>query len=183
MSPPPRHIRRADPTRVLWRRIAAYLVDGAVGTLLVIVAVIGFADLDVVDVADCPDDLPGGRLCVDGPYDDDTVVVADTGAAVAAGALAVGWAVLNDVVLQGLTGATAGKFITAIRTVRPDGSRPGIGRALVRTLLLVIDGLSLVLPLGLWIAMFSRGHRRLGDMAADTYVVRASAAGMPVAVP
>ena len=119
-------------------------------------------------------------MCLDAPTDDDTVTLADTGALVAAAALTVGWVVLNDVLLQGATGATVGKFITGVRTVRPDGRRPGVGRALVRTLMLVVDG---IMPLGLWVALFSQGHRRLGDMVADTYVVKHRYAGAPVELP
>ena len=69
------------------------------------------------------------------------------------------------------------------RVVRPDGGRPGIGKARGRTLLLIIDTISLILPLGLWVAMFSRGHRRIGDMAAGTYVVKSRYAGRPVVLP
>jgi uncharacterized RDD family membrane protein YckC len=182
-APPGRHARRADPTQALWRRIAAYVIDGLAGSLILAVAVVGFADLDTLDTADCPDDLPGGRVCLDAPTDDDTVTLADTGALAAAAALTVGWVALNDVLLQGATGATVGKFITGVRTVRPDGRPPGVGRALVRTLMLVVDSLSLILPLGLWIALFSQGHRRLGDMVAGTYVVKARYAGSPVELP
>jgi uncharacterized RDD family membrane protein YckC len=181
-APPARHARAADPTQVLWRRIAAYVVDGLTGGLIALVVIVAFADLETLDTADCPDDLPGGRVCLDAATDD-TVTLADTGALVAAAGLAVGWVLINDVLIQGATGATTGKFITGVRTVRPDGGRPGAGRALVRTLMLVVDGISLILPLGLWVALFSKGHRRLGDMAADTYVVKARYAGAPVEVP
>jgi uncharacterized RDD family membrane protein YckC len=58
-----------------------------------------------------------------------------------------------------------------------------MGRAFVRTLLLIIDTISCILPIGLWVAIFSRGHRRLGDMAANTYVVKARYAGQPVVLP
>lgn len=182
-APPGRHARPVDPTRALWRRIVAYALDGLAGGLIALVVIVGFADLDTLDTADCPDQLPGGRVCLDAPTDDDTVTVADTGALVAAAALTFGWVVLNDVLLQGLTGATIGKFITGVRTVRPDGGPPGVGRALVRTLMLVVDVINLILPLGLWVAMFSQGHRRLGDMVAGTYVVKARYAGAPVEVP
>lgn len=180
---PGRHARRADPTQVLWRRLAAYVIDGIVGGLVALVVLLVLADFDTLDTADCPDDLPGGRVCLDAPTDDDTVTLADSGALVAAAGLAFGWFLLNDVLIQGVTGATAGKFITGVRTVRPDGRRPGLGRALVRTLLLVVDGISLILPIGAWVALFSRGHRRLGDMVADTYVVKARDAGAPIEVP
>lgn len=181
--PTARHLLRRDPTQVLWRRIFAYAIDGLVAVLLATVIVVGFADLDTVDGTSCPDDLPSGRVCLDTPDDDEAVLVADGGAIAAAAAATILWGLLNNVVLQGLSGATVGKFITAVRTVRVDGRAPGLLRALVRTLLLVIDGISLILPLGLWIAMFSRGHRRVGDMVANTYVVHAQDKGTPVVLP
>jgi uncharacterized RDD family membrane protein YckC len=179
------HLAAADPTKALWRRIFAYLIDGLVGSLVVL-ALLAAADLDTVDAAGCPsDDLPGGRTCIDLPGDDtdDTVVLADRGPLVAAVAVGFGWVLLNDVVLQGLTGATVGKFVTGARVVRPAGQRPGLWRAFVRTLLLPIDLINLILPLGLWVAMFSRGHRRIGDMVGGTYVVKARYAGEPLAIP
>lgn len=181
--PTARHLLRRDPTQVLWRRIFAYAIDGLVGALLAAVIVVGFADLETVDGTSCPDDLPSGRVCLDTPDDDEAVLLADGGPIAVAAAATILLGLLNNVVLQGLTGATVGKFITAVRTVRADGRAPGLGRALVRTLLLVIDGISLILPLGLWVAMFSRGHRRLGDMVANTYVVHSQDAGTPVVLP
>ena len=173
-----------DPTKALWRRIFAYLVDSFVGSLIVLVVFFAFADVDTVDARDCPDDLPSGRACIDASSDDSDdadIVLFDVGAGVAAGGVGLLYVLLNSVVLQGTTGATGGKFLTGARVVKDDGSYPpGMGRAFIRTILLIVDGINLILPLGLWIAMFSRGHRRLGDMAANTYVVKARYAGRPL---
>jgi hypothetical protein len=49
--------------------------------------------------------------------------------------------------------------------------------------LLVIDGLPLVPLVGFITALTSTGHRRVGDMAAKTLVVRSKAKGSPVLVP
>jgi hypothetical protein len=74
--------------------------------------------------------------------------------------------------------------VTGIRTVRDDGRPPGLLKALVRWLLWIVDGFPYVLPLvGFITALTTVGHRRVGDMAAGTYVVRSSAAGSPVVVP
>jgi uncharacterized RDD family membrane protein YckC len=97
--------------------------------------------------------------------------------------VALGWGIINEVLLQGLTGASVDMFVTGARVVKPDGSRPGIGRAFVRNLLWIVDGINLILPIGLWVAMFSRGHRRIGDMVANTYVVKSRFAGYPVRLP
>jgi uncharacterized RDD family membrane protein YckC len=81
--------------------------------------------------------------------------------------------VLYYVLLEGLTGRTAGKVVTGIRVVDArTGGRPGILAALVRTLLRFIDGLFGYL-VGLVVVLNSTGRRRLGDMAARTLVVRA----------
>ena len=177
-----------DPTKALWRRIFAYLIDGLVGSLVVIALASALGDIDTQDARRCPDEIPDDRTCIDltsGSVDDEDeqILLMDTDAlAIAAGAGLV-WVVLNSVVLQGATGATVGKFVTGARVVRPDGRPCGIWKALGRTLMLLVDGITLILPLGLWVAMFSRGHRRLGDMAAGTYVVKARYAGSPVVLP
>jgi uncharacterized RDD family membrane protein YckC len=177
-----------DPTKALWRRIFAYVIDGALGTLIALAVAGALGDVDTADARRCPDQLPDDRLCIDltsgtGDDDDEQILLIDTSAVVIAAGAWLVWVVANNVLLQGTTGATVGKFVTGARVVRPDGGRPGIGRALVRTLLLIVDTISLILPLGLWVAMFSRGHRRIGDMVADTYVVKARYAGRPVVLP
>ncbi|HZM32519.1 MAG TPA: RDD family protein [Acidimicrobiales bacterium] len=173
-----------DPTKALWRRIFAYIVDSFVGSLIVLVVFFAFAEVDTIDAPDCPDDLPSGRACIDASSDDTDdvdIVLFDVGAGVAAGGVGLLYVLLNSVVLQGTTGATGGKFLTGARVVKDDGSYPpGMGRAFIRTILLIVDGINLILPLGLWVAMFSRGHRRIGDMAANTYVVKARYAGRPL---
>jgi uncharacterized RDD family membrane protein YckC len=82
-------------------------------------------------------------------------------------------AVLYYVILEGLYGRTLGKMITGIRVVdAATGNPPGIGKALIRTLLRIIDGIFAYL-VGFIIVLSSERRRRLGDMAAGTLVVRA----------
>jgi uncharacterized RDD family membrane protein YckC len=76
------------------------------------------------------------------------------------------------VTVQGTTGASPGKALLGLRVVRPDGTTPGWRRSLVRVVAWVVDGLALVLPVALWSAWFTPGHRRVGDWVAGTYVVR-----------
>ncbi|MFG2040613.1 RDD family protein [Dactylosporangium sp. NPDC048998] len=81
--------------------------------------------------------------------------------------------VLYYVLLEGLFGRTVGKMVTGIRVVdAATGAVPGIGKALIRTLLRIIDGLFAYL-VGFIVVLCSRSRRRLGDMAAGTLVVRA----------
>lgn len=76
-------------------------------------------------------------------------------------------------VMEGLLGATIGKFAVGIRVVNYEGQRPGIWKALVRTFLRLVEVNPLLLggiPAGV-IAMISRRKQRLGDMVARTLVV------------
>jgi uncharacterized RDD family membrane protein YckC len=80
--------------------------------------------------------------------------------------------VLNSV-LQGWWGITLGKWICGIRTVRSTLRPCGFPRAFFRELLLVADTLfgMTLLPVTLTIA-FSSHRQRIGDMMADTIVIR-----------
>jgi uncharacterized RDD family membrane protein YckC len=88
----------------------------------------------------------------------------------------LGWlvvALLYYLLLEGLFGRTVGKLVTGIRVIdAKTGRTPGIFTALIRTLLRVIDGLGGYL-LGWFVVILNDRRRRLGDMAADTLVIRA----------
>jgi uncharacterized RDD family membrane protein YckC len=89
-------------------------------------------------------------------------------------------AVLDLVVLAGLTGKTVGKWTTGLRIERTDGRLPGIGRAVLRHL--VGYPLSLLpFGLGFLIVVVSPTGRALHDLIAGTIVVRRS--GGPLVAP
>ena len=71
--------------------------------------------------------------------------------------------------LEGLFGATFGKAIVGIE-VEHYGDGPFLASA-VRNLLRVLDGFPIYFP-GLLVAAYSRDHRRLGDMIANTTVMQ-----------
>jgi len=85
--------------------------------------------------------------------------------------------------LQGWWGLTLGKWICGIRTLRTTLRPCGFARALLREILIIADTLFAmsIIPVTLAIA-FSRYRQRLGDMAADTLVIR-NPAIKPVKVP
>ena len=86
-------------------------------------------------------------------------------------------AVLDLVVLAGLTGKTVGKWTTGLRLERTDGHVPGIGRAALRHL--VGYPLSLLpFGLGFLIVAVSPTGRALHDLIAGTIVVRRSGGPM-----
>ena len=88
----------------------------------------------------------------------------------------LGWLVVTlayYLVLEGIYGRTVGKFLTGIRVIdAKTGRAPGVLSALVRTLLRIIDGIGGYV-LGWIVVVLNDRRRRLGDMAADTLVVRA----------
>ena len=74
--------------------------------------------------------------------------------------------------LEGYLGQTVGKMLLGIKVVREDnGGVPGLGPAALRTLLRVIDGILFYLVAFISV-LASQKNRRLGDMVANTLVVR-----------
>jgi hypothetical protein len=69
-----------------------------------------------------------------------------------------------------------------LRVIRQDGRKAGIGWAALRFVLLFVDSLCCFLP-GAILVFTTKGHRRLGDMAAGTFVVRKDQVGTPPQVP
>jgi len=74
---------------------------------------------------------------------------------------------------EGAFGATMGKAIIGLRVTRQDGSVPGLGPSAVRNAFRLVEGLPLYVP-GFFVAAFSRNRRRIGDFAAQTYVLEHS---------
>jgi uncharacterized RDD family membrane protein YckC len=83
---------------------------------------------------------------------------------------------------EGLGGKTPGKVICGIRVLKEDFSRCGIGAAMLRTLLRVVDAFFYYL-----VGMVSIGAtlrwQRLGDLAASTVVVRDRKSSTPARSP
>lgn len=183
---------QTDPTTVIGRRVLAALIDAAlvlVPAIMLLTASFEYHTVERLEAEEttaeefCDRKMDEGAFCADTSEIDDRVYFADD---LSEGATVYFWgaSVVLFVLLQGLTGWTPGKLVSGIRVVRDDGRPPGILKALVRWLLWVVDGFPYFLPLvGFITALTTVGHRRVGDMAASTYVVRSSAAGSPVVVP
>ncbi|CAH1217257.1 hypothetical protein PAECIP111893_04243 [Paenibacillus plantiphilus] len=76
-------------------------------------------------------------------------------------------AVLYYLLIEGLTGYTAGKFVFRIQVVGADGRPPGILKELIRYLLLLVENGIIAA-----IAVLASGKKqRLGDRAANTFVL------------
>jgi uncharacterized RDD family membrane protein YckC len=76
------------------------------------------------------------------------------------------------VFLEGYLGQTVGKMLLGIKVVKEDnGEVPGLGAAAIRTVLRIIDGFFFYV-VGFIAVLATAKNQRLGDMAANTLVVR-----------
>ncbi|MGI9625029.1 MAG: RDD family protein [Acidimicrobiales bacterium] len=170
-----------DPTSVMGKRIVAYLIDAVTG---VIVSVVGFLALaQTIEAEVDPCGLEGSpALCF---YAGDTVYFADDGRASAVLLIGIGWWLAMGWLVQGVTGGTPGKLIMGLRVIDGRSGRlAGLGKCLGRTLMWVVDAQPFGFPLvGFITGLSSKGHRRVGDMAANTLVVAKRSVGTPPHVP
>jgi uncharacterized RDD family membrane protein YckC len=170
------------PTKVVGRRVAAFIIDG------VIVAAINFAIFFAL-AGDPVKGLANGDLQPDSTVygnlelGDKTYSVYGSKAALyflLVFALTIGY----FVVWQGLKGVTLGKLALGIKVTKDDGSGPpGIGRALARYFLFIADGFPYIIPYltGFICAMTTKENKRIGDMVASTVVVKKDAVVSPTA--
>ena len=163
-----------SPTHVLGRRVVAFIID-----YLLLVAVFGAVFYALASHTTHAVHLTGTH--VDVTFDKDTYYVKG-GDATGFFGIEVLIGLLYAGVVQGLTGATIGKLICGIRVMREDGRRPGLWRGLARWVLLIVDDFPYFIPMltGFIVALSNDRRRRVGDMAAGTYVVRTAAAGQPL---
>jgi uncharacterized RDD family membrane protein YckC len=195
-----------DPTAVLASRIGAFIVDGLL-VAVVLLVVFWRAHLpDYVHVdpdgsaasacdlvnrtgrfAEVPDDRPtvlavGGRPSAV-PLDARCLEVGSEVYLITGDQLralrTMGWqvglsvTVANLMLLQGVVGASVGKWLFGLRVIGPDARKAEPTRAVARTLVLPVDVFCFGI-VGLVSYFTSRGHRRLGDLAAGTFVVHRS---------
>lgn len=175
----------SPPTKVSARRYLAHLIDALIRIAAGVVPFVLLSDrvsVDALDptIADRFERVDTFAVAGDRAIRiDDRVFLLERQELFIIAAIAIGVTLLFDVIIQGRAGWTIGKALTGLRTVNKDGDRPGILRALVRTVLLVIDVIpSYLLPLvgGLFI-FASDANRRLGDLVAGTFVVDRDAWG------
>jgi uncharacterized RDD family membrane protein YckC len=149
-----------DPTKSIIRRLVAWVLDTLLAALVVVA---GFWLLPVTFVEHAA--APGVSY-----FEPEGSTLAIVVFALLPLAVWVG----NEVVLQGRRGYTVGKFLLSLRTVRFDGRPPGMWRAFVRSLVLSV-GLGLIGCFwglfALLLVTFTKGHRRLGDLLAATFVI------------
>ena len=84
------------------------------------------------------------------------------------GIITIGYFILFEYIWSG---ATPGKLNQGIRVVRKDGRPVTLVDSAVRNILRFVDLFADVYPLGLAVMFIDSKNRRLGDLAAGTYVV------------
>ncbi len=168
-----------DPTAVVARRGGAWFIDTVLCGLAGAVPALLLADAYELNRASDGFDLERHAGDVSASLFDTIVVLRTSELAITLGALAVGIALIQ-VVLPGRWGWSPGHLAADLRIVRRDGDRVGIGRALLRTLGWVVDGLPGLPIVGYLAARLTRRHQRVGDLLARTYVVDKRAAGLPI---
>jgi len=177
-----------DPTSVLGRRYGAFLIDAAI--CMFVFGLLFFPFATQRTRAETLQ-LPGCHLAVNDSSRvecdnrvvltvGDTVYEANIGAFVG---LSVLFTLLYFALVEGLTGGSLGKHMTGIRVVTASGEHIGFARSLARWALFAIDGPLSLFLCGIITSSVSHGHRRLGDMAASSYVVARGDVGHPVVVP
>lgn len=180
----------ADPTAVIGRRIGAWLIDLVLYLAIAFLAAAVFSDFKSEEVPDAFE----GDACeiIQDQFTSSTcfemggTVFYDEG-----GSSAVVWllplaaGIANHVFLAGTKGGSVGKLAVGLRVVKSTtGQIAGIGANFLRTLLWIVDGIPYCFPLvGLITGLATKGHRRVGDMAAGTLVVGKDAVGRPPFVP
>ena len=172
----------SDPTSVVGQRVGAFLIDSILLSIVNFAVFFALAEkTSEIAVKEGPDTTVYGNVDIG----DEQYSLYGGKFLVYLLIIAVVW-FLYWVVLPALKGWTLGKLATGIRVVDEQGRVPsGIGRNFVRQLLWVVDSFPWLIPYltGFILALVTKGHRRLGDMAAKTFVVRASAVGQPPLAP
>jgi uncharacterized RDD family membrane protein YckC len=80
---------------------------------------------------------------------------------------------LYFIFLEGLAGATIGKFTVGLRVIDVNGKKPGLIKSLIRNILRLIDSLPALNILGIILIVTTKENTRFGDMIAKTRVIKA----------
>ena len=175
---------------VIDRRIGAFLIDLLLISALSLIAFGAVIDIDVNDrgsreaaeaaceLHDANDD-PG--FCL--PSASETLVIT-TSRILSPLVFHIALWLLRGAV-EGMTGWSPGKLLMGIRVVSAAGSKIGSPKGVLRTLLLPIDGFPWGAPMliAMFVASNTQRQQRLGDIAAESFVVHKAAIGQFVTQP
>jgi uncharacterized RDD family membrane protein YckC len=188
MLPPAYPMVARDPTDVVGRRIAAAVLDFGFAVVLTFVLFFALASSNDYFSSTAAEDRcsfvnnDASGFCV--PVDTTTFEFSDGDLAVIL-LVPLAYLFVDCALITGITGASIGKLIFGLRVIRQDtGKHCGFGRSLLRWVLWVVDGQPCGVPItGFVTGLVSKGHRRVGDMAAKTLVVSKESVGVPPVVP
>ena len=183
-------IEQPDPTKVVGRRVVAAIIDFLI--ILVPTFLLVTANFEYTEVSDLKTsaaeycetyEQQTDGVCYNAEDIDDRVYYSDSTTFYGPAYL---WfsSFLLLVVLQALTGWSPGKLLLGLRVVKGDGTRPGFGKVAGRWALLLVDLFPYFIPglTGFIAALSTPGHRRIGDVAARTFVVKRAAVGTPIGI-
>ena len=170
-----------DPTDVGLKRMVSAVIDVGIAYVIyfALFAVLSKPNVVVFNSFSSSNDCGGAGLC-------NTVGSRHISGGTAALVWFIFWAYMVGVfVLQrGITGKTLGTMAMGIVTVNGQGRPIGVGYALLRSVAGIVDYIPCCIPLvGIVTIFASKGHRRVGDMAGQSYVVEKAYAGQPVVIP
>jgi hypothetical protein len=177
----------ADPTSVIGRRIAAWSIDLAIFLALTTAVLFATGGMSwrtetfesyrlAADACEPFQDEGAGRFCSVSGNQAVFLEVQGTTNGV--------WLVhtLAYILIQGITGGSLGKLAVGLRVVDEHGRVAGIGKSFLRTFLWVADAITCALPIvGGVMIVSTKGHRRVGDIVAGTFVVHRRDVGQPIA--
>jgi uncharacterized RDD family membrane protein YckC len=83
----------------------------------------------------------------------------------------LGAIVVYFVLLEGLAGATVGKWCLKLQVIQLSGGKPGLRRAFLRNILRAVDALPALNILGVILITVSSERTRVGDLVANTRVI------------
>ncbi len=172
----------ADPTDVAGKRLVAALIDMILFAILVGILFSAFGEQgDTFGVIGCEDIEGSFKQCL---VLNDTIYLVEGGEAAVVSLIELAYLIGIFVAMRGLTGKTPGTIAMGLRCVDEAGQPIGIGKGFVRSIAGIVDYIPCCFPLVGVITIFAaKGHRRVGDMAAKTFMVDQSAMGRPVVVP
>ncbi|MGC8559532.1 MAG: RDD family protein [Phycisphaerae bacterium] len=81
-----------------------------------------------------------------------------------------------------LRGRTPGKKVMGLQVIDADGRRLAAGAVIIRNMARLVDFLPELMLLGGLVAMADRWHRRIGDFAGQTVVIRQRRTALPAAI-
>ena len=170
-----------DPTEVLGRRIAAFLIDGAFLAVIsaILLATAKHSTYTGAPAGACDGFNPTGTSSICIQSGSHLYLWSRSGlhrATLYGGLLGF----LDLVVLQGLTGASLGKLCLGLRVIDKQGRKANFLRMIGRWLFLTVDAACFIV--GLVTTLASHPHRRVGDFVCGTYVVATGSVGMPIGV-